>query len=216
LVRCTSGSQRTQVKVLLFNIIAFYINALCTTCDSTCLTLQNRTLNFGPQRIHCIDRLHGTFITSKTSTTNLFFLVWNQVEARGRQVRRIWRMGKNFKATVSCSSHRNVWMCGLAHCRAGAERLESVCPPPAHFTRDFLRQTSQFVCIVRTVYGTTLLWIVNHDYPLTIPKDWIFPSSSLLMTQSWITSEWVTRLLLLLFVFWIEVMDPCFFWVTTR
>jgi hypothetical protein len=31
-----------------------------------------------------------------------------------------------------------------------------------------LTQTSQFVCIVRTVYGTTLRKIVNHDYPLTI------------------------------------------------
>jgi hypothetical protein len=45
--------------------------------------------------------------------------------------------------------------------------LRQFAPP---FTRDFLTQTSQFVCIVRTVYGTTLLKIVNHDYPLNIPQ----------------------------------------------
>jgi hypothetical protein len=53
-------------------------------------------------------------------------------------------------------------MCELAHSSAGAERLGSVCPP---FTRDFLTQTSQFVCILRTVYGTTLfkiVWVSPH------------------------------------------------------
>jgi hypothetical protein len=38
------------------------------------------------------------------------------------------------------------------------------------YTRDYLTQASQFVYIVNTVYDTTLLKIVNHDYPLTIPK----------------------------------------------
>jgi hypothetical protein len=38
------------------------------------------------------------------------------------------------------------------------------------FTRAFLTQTSQYICIVRTVNGMTLLKIVNYDYPLTIAK----------------------------------------------
>jgi hypothetical protein len=40
----------------------------------------------------------------------------------------------------------------------------------SQFAPNFLTQTSQFVCIVRTVYGTTLLKIVNYDYHLTFTK----------------------------------------------
>jgi hypothetical protein len=76
--------------------------------------------------------------------------------------------GEESKTAVSLQQPSQLGMCELAHCRAGAERLESVCPS---FTRDFLTQTSQFVCIVLTVYGMTLLKIVNHDYPLAIPKN---------------------------------------------
>jgi hypothetical protein len=42
-----------------------------------------------------------------------------------------------------------------------------------------LRVISQFFCIVCTVYGTTLLKIVNPDYPKKLK-----PSSSLLMAPS--------------------------------
>jgi hypothetical protein len=89
-------------------------------------------------------------------------------------------MGKNFKAAVSFSSHRNLGCVSWRIVMQEQNALSQFAPP---FTRDFLTQTSQFACIVRTVYGTTLFEIVNHNYPLTIPKK-LKLSSSLLMAPS--------------------------------
>ena len=36
---------------------------------------------------------------------------------------------------------------------------------------DYLALPSQFPCIICIVYCATLLKIINHDHPLTIPKD---------------------------------------------
>jgi hypothetical protein len=89
-------------------------------------------------------------------------------------------MGKNFKAAVNCSSHRNlgcvIWRIVMQEQNA----LSQFAPP---FTRGILTQTPQFVSIVCTVYGTTLLKIVNHDYPLTVQKK-MKPSSTLPMAPS--------------------------------
>jgi hypothetical protein len=127
-----------------------------------------------------IDRLHDNFIASKTSTTKLGFQFWKQVEVRGGQVWRIWGMGKNFKAEISCSCHRNLG-CVSWHIVVQEQNALSHFAPP--FMLDFLMQTSQFVCIVCTVYGTTLLKIVNHDFPPTIPKieAIIFPTDGTLL-----------------------------------
>jgi hypothetical protein len=68
------------------------------------------------------------------------------------------------EAAVSCSGHRNL---GCAHCRAGAERLESVCPS---FNARF-SDAGVSICLHSiTVYGTSLLYIVN-GYPQTIPNN---------------------------------------------
>jgi hypothetical protein len=63
-----------------------------------------------------IDRLHDTFIASKTSTTKLGFQFRKQVEVKGDPGRRIWGMGKPSQ----------LGMCELVHCRAGAEHIKSV------------------------------------------------------------------------------------------
>jgi hypothetical protein len=59
------------------------------------------------------------------------------------------------------------------------------------FTRDFWTQTSQFVCIVRTVYGTSLLKLGNHDYPLTFLKieAIIFPADGTLLDFFGVVSQ---------------------------
>jgi hypothetical protein len=120
-----------------------------------------------------------TFIASKTSTTKLGFLFRKQTEVGGGQDSRIWGW-EEFQSRSQLHQPSQLGMCELVHCHAGAERIELVCPS---FKRDFLTQTSQFVCIVRTVYGTILLKIVNQYYQLTIPKK-LKPSSSLLMAPS--------------------------------
>jgi hypothetical protein len=124
-----------------------------------CSNFQNRTLYFGPQKL--IDRLHDTF---KTPIKKLGFQFRKQL-VKGDQVWRIWGKGEELQSRNQLQQP-SLEMCELVHCRAGSENLESVCPP---FTRDFFTKTSQFV--VRYVYGTTLLKIVNHDYPLTNQKD---------------------------------------------
>jgi hypothetical protein len=58
-------------------------------------------------------------------------------------------------------------MCELAHCHAGAERLESVSPS---FYTQFLDTDMSIHLHSSTIYGTTLLRKDNLDYPLTIPK----------------------------------------------
>jgi hypothetical protein len=89
-------------------------------------------------------------------------------------------MGKNFKAAGSCISHRNL---GCVSWGIVVQEQNASSQFALTFLHDFLTQTTHFVCIVRTVYGPTLLKIVNHDYPLTIPKK-LKPSSSLLMDPS--------------------------------
>jgi hypothetical protein len=71
------------------------------------------------------------------------------------------------EAAVSCSSHRNLGCVGWRIVLQEKSALSQFAPPLTH---DFLTQTSQFVCIVRTVYGTILVKKVNHDNPKTIPK----------------------------------------------
>jgi hypothetical protein len=149
--------------VLLFKIIALYINALCPPVLQL-VSPFNIELSILVLK-ELIDRLHDTFIASKTSTTKLGFQFRKEIEVRRGQVQRIWGMEKNFKATVSCSSHRIFGCVPIAVPEKNA--LSQFAPP---FTRDFLVQASKFVCIVRTVFGTTLLKIINHDYPLTISK----------------------------------------------
>jgi hypothetical protein len=73
--------------------------------------------------------------------------------------------GEEFQSRSQLQQPSQLLMCELAHFRAGAERLESVCPSFYARFRDV-----SIRLIVRTVYGKTLLKIVNHDYPLTIPK----------------------------------------------
>jgi hypothetical protein len=110
-----------------------------------------------------IDRLFDTLIASKTAITKLCFRFRKQVEIRVGQSRRIWGLGKNLKVAVSCSSHRKL---GCVSSRIAVQKQNAL----SQFVPPFLTQTSQFVCIVRTVYGTTLLKIVNYDYHLTITK----------------------------------------------
>jgi hypothetical protein len=102
----------------------------------------------------------------KTSTTKLGFQFRKKVKVREGQDRRIWGMGKKLKAAVSYSSHRNLGCVSWRIVEQEQNALSQFAPP---FTCDFLTQTSQFVCIKSTVYGTTLLKIVNYHYPLTIP-----------------------------------------------
>jgi hypothetical protein len=92
-------------------------------------------------------------------------------------------MGKNFKAAVSCRNRRNL---GCVSWRIVEQEQNTLSQFATPFTRDFLTQTSQFVCIVRIVYGTTLLKIVNHNYPLTIQKNEaiIFPADNTLLISS--------------------------------
>jgi hypothetical protein len=83
-----------------------------------------------------------------------------------------------------------------------------------HFTRDFLTQTSQFVCIVRTVYGTTLRNMVNHDYPLSI-KITFFEAITFLADGTLLNffkgvSQGASTACSVFVLFWIEVMEPCF------
>ena len=75
--------------------------------------------------------------------------------------------GEEFQSRSQLQQPSQLGMCELAHCRAGAERLESVCPS---FYARFLDADVSIRLHSNTVYGTTLLKIVNHDYPLTIPK----------------------------------------------
>jgi hypothetical protein len=76
-------------------------------------------------------------------------------------------MRKISKAEVSCSSHRNLGCVSWGIVVLEQNTLSQFAP---HLTRDFLTQMSQFFCIELSVYGTTLLNIVNHDFPLTISK----------------------------------------------
>jgi hypothetical protein len=64
-----------------------------------------------------IDRLHDTFIASKTSTT----------KQRGASPENMGD-GEEFQSRSQLQHPLQLGMCELAHCRAGAERLESVCP----------------------------------------------------------------------------------------
>jgi hypothetical protein len=76
-----SRSQRTQLIVLLFNIIALYINTLCP------LVLQLVSpFKIEHSYLFLIDRRHDTFIASKTSATKVGFQFPKQVEVRGGKV----------------------------------------------------------------------------------------------------------------------------------
>jgi hypothetical protein len=126
--------------------------------------LCSNSLYFGPKRTHWQPPWH--LHCFQMYTTKLGFQFRKQVEIRRGQVRRIWGMGKNFKAVVSCSSHRNLGCVSWRIVVQGQNALSQFAPTTT-LTRDILTQTSQFVCIVRTVYGTTFLKIIP-DYP----KNW--------------------------------------------
>jgi hypothetical protein len=66
-------------------------------------------------------------------------------------------MGKIFKAAISCSSNRNLGCLSWRIVVQEQKAMSQFAPP---FTRDFLTQTFQFFCIIRTVYGTTWLKIM--------------------------------------------------------
>jgi hypothetical protein len=75
---------------------------------------------------------------------------------------------EEFKAAVSCSSHRDL---GCVSWRIVMQEQNALSQFAPALKRNFWTQTSQFVCIVCTVYGKTLLKIVIHDFTLTIPNN---------------------------------------------
>jgi hypothetical protein len=96
-------------------------------------------------------------------------------------------------------------MCHLAHCRAGAEHLETVCPS---FNARFLDEDVS-IRLHSTVYGTTLLKIVNHDYPLTIPKNEaiIFPADGTLLNNCKEVSQGCSTACSVVVVFFLDQSD---------
>jgi hypothetical protein len=76
--------------------------------------------------------------------------------------------GEEFQIRSQLQQPSQFGMCALAHCRAGAERLELVCPS---FYVRFLDADVSLRLHGRYRYCTTLLQIGNHDYLLTIPKN---------------------------------------------
>jgi hypothetical protein len=72
-------------------------------------------------------------------------------------------MGKNLKAAVICSSHRNFGCLSLCIVGQAQDALSQFAPS---FYARFLDTDVSFV-----VYGTTLLKKVNPDYPLAIIKN---------------------------------------------
>ena len=96
-------------------------------------------------------------------------------------------------------------VCEQMHYPARAQCLESTFLPHKFLT--------QFFCIICTVYHVTFLQIINHGYPLIIPKDrshhhphW--RNSLKFLRKGW---AWVLPLHALLFRFRIKVMDPSLF-----
>ena len=113
---------------------------------------------------HC---LYDAFIASKLCSTKVGFQFWEQIEVRRGHIRRIWGMRKDFEPAFSRSSHGNL--------RRVSRRIVLREHTSRQFSSplscNFLTQAPQFGCIICTIYRATLLKIIIHDYPLTIPKD---------------------------------------------
>jgi hypothetical protein len=106
-----------------------HINALCSPVFQLVLPFKIE-LSISVLK-ELIDRLNGTFIASRMSTTKLGFQFRKQVEVRGGEfVNSAEKMGdgEEFKSRSQSQHPSQLKTCELAHCRAGAERLESVCP----------------------------------------------------------------------------------------
>jgi hypothetical protein len=87
--------------------------------------------------------------------------------------------GKEFQSRSQLQQRSQLGMCELAHCHTGSERLGSVCP--------FFYARFYDADVSNRLHSTYCLWyglkIVNHDYPLTIPKNEaiIFPADGTLL-----------------------------------
>jgi hypothetical protein len=105
--------------------------------------------------------------------------------------------------------HHNL---GCVSWRIVAQEQNALSQFAPHSTRDLLTQTSEFVCIVRTVYGTTLLKKVIMIIPWPSQKIEAinFPVDGTLLKFFVGGEQGYFHPMLCFFWFWIEVMDRCF------
>ena len=76
---------------------------------------------------------------------------------------------------------------------------------------DFQAYPPQYARIICTVYSATLLKIINHDHPLTIPKDWGHHLPCWMNPLKFLRRGWarVLPLFALYFWLWVKVVNPC-------
>ena len=67
--------------------------------------------------------LYDAFIASILCTKKMGFQFWVQIEVR-RHIGRTWGMRKDFKYTLRCSSHGNLWrVAGALSCKSRTQRV---------------------------------------------------------------------------------------------
>jgi hypothetical protein len=147
--------------VLLFSIIALYINTLRPPKLQLVL----------PFKIELFWSSRNTLTASmiRSLLQNVFREAWFSVSETCRSqkgpVPDNEGDGEELQSHNQLQQPSQLGMC--EHIVVQEQNALSQFIPP--FTRDFLTKTSQFV-LVRTVHCAALLKIVNNDYPLTIPK----------------------------------------------
>ena len=102
-------------------------------------------------------------------STKVVFQFWEQIEVRRGHIRRIWGMGKDFESAFSRSNHGNLRRLSR---RIVLQEQNTSSQFSSPLSCNFLAQAPRFCCIISTIYRATLFKIINHDYPLTIRKDW--------------------------------------------
>ena len=128
------------------------------------------------------------------------FQFWEQIEVRRSYTRRIWGMRKDFKSTLSRSSHGNLWH--VARCVVQQEQnIGSEFSSPLFMIswRSHLNNMHSLSCDLA------------HDHPLTIPKVWGHYLPCWMNTLKFLRRGWVRvhPLFALPFWLWVKVVNPC-------
>ena len=107
-------------------------------------------------------------------------------------------------------SNPHLFAAVMATCDVWAGALSCTSQFSSPLSCDFLAQTPQFACIICTIYRSTLFKIINHDHPLTIPKDWGLHLPCSMNPLKFLRRGWakVLPLLALHFWLWVKVVNP--------
>ena len=134
---------------------------LAHLCQSFLIPSKYMAFSWFPKYfVYC---LYDAFIASILCTTKMGFQFWEQIEVRRSHVRIMWGMER-----ISNQQSWQLVTCGQGSCPAKAEHRKSV---SSRLSCNVLAYLPRFACIISTIYHATWLKIINHDHPLTIPKD---------------------------------------------